>query len=41
MATLRSTLAVLRPTPGKRDEVLHATRHLAAEALDDARWPCR
>ena len=35
IATLRSTLAVLRPTPGQRDEVLHAARHLAAEALDD------
>ena len=28
-----TTFAVLRPTPGKRDEVLEPPRHLAAEPL--------
>ena len=34
MATLRTTLPVLRPTPGKGHEVLEAVRHLAVEPLD-------
>ena len=32
-----TTLAVLRPTPGQRDQVVEPARHLAAEPLDERR----
>ena len=33
-ATLRTTLPVLRPTPGKRHQILQLGRHLSIEAID-------